>query len=262
MEQEQEQIRQQELNKYFASETRELMRSEIRLSDYNPRRISEEGRRQLRRSIKTYGVVGGIVVNSRTGNTVVGGHQKVAILDELNGFPEKDYLLKVELVDLDGKTEKQLNIVLNNPNVGGEWDFDALSRLVPEIDYKAAGLTAEDLSMIGCDYMLRTEGEEDIAKAMDALAAPERELSEEEKQRRREEREREREARTDHMKDVKREVREGASGKADDMDAYVTLSFDGPQAKAAFMRRFGYDPRQKFIKGEDFSSKVERVWND
>ena len=43
------------------------------------------------------------------------------------------------------------------------------------------------------------------------------------------------------------------------MDAYVMLSFDTYEAKAAFCERFGYDPAMKFIKGEVFSDQVERV---
>ena len=43
------------------------------------------------------------------------------------------------------------------------------------------------------------------------------------------------------------------------MDAYIMLSFDTWEAKANFCRRFGYDPYDKFLKGEVFDSQVERV---
>lgn len=244
-----------ELSKYFNSETREVMRSEIKLSEYNPRTISEDGKKQLRRSIKKYGIVGGIVVNKGTGNTVVGGHQKVKILDELNKFPDNDYRLKVEMVDVDLKTEKQLNIILNNPNVGGQWDYDALARLVPDIDYKDAGLTDADLNMIGCDYLLQTEAENDISKDLDELMKPVNEQHEADKA----QKEAERQAKIARMKEVKKQVKEGAQTQAQDMDAYVTLSFDTFKAKAAFCERFGYDPYMKFIKGEVFQDQVERI---
>ena len=165
-----------ELNKFFNSVTREVWRSEIRFSDYNPRTINKDGRNQLKHSIKKYGIVGGIVINSRTNNTIVGGHQKVDILDELNKYnpstKENDYRLKVEVVDIDLKTEKQLNIVLNNPNVGGQWDFNALARIVPDIDWKDAGLTDADLNMIGVDYLLQTEEESSIADALSDMMSP------------------------------------------------------------------------------------------
>ena len=109
-------------NRYFNSKTVELRRSQIKPSSYNPRTISPEGRKQLKRSIKKYGVVGGIVVNQSTGYTIVGGHQKVSVLDELNKYDEatheNDYNLRVELINVDAKTEKSLNVALNNPNIG------------------------------------------------------------------------------------------------------------------------------------------------
>nr|DAI98680.1 MAG TPA: Putative oxidoreductase [Caudoviricetes sp.] len=43
------------------------------------------------------------------------------------------------------------------------------------------------------------------------------------------------------------------------MDAYLMLSFDTFEAKAAFCQRFGYDPYDKFVKGEVFSEQVERI---
>ena len=52
---------------------------------------------------------------------------------------------------------------MNNPNAQGTWDFDALARIVPDIDWKDAGLTDADLNMIGVDYLLQTEGENSIA---------------------------------------------------------------------------------------------------
>ena len=94
-----------ELNKYFNSQSAVLNRSQIHFASYNPRKISEEGRRALKKSIKLYGIVGGIVVNKQTGNTIVGGHQKVSVLDELNKFPDNDYTLRVELIDVDEKKE-------------------------------------------------------------------------------------------------------------------------------------------------------------
>lgn len=132
-------------NKYFTSSSVELQRSQIKPADYNPRTITQEGRKALKKSIRLYGVVGGIVVNKRTGYTIVGGHQKVSVLDELQKYNpethENDYSLRVELIDVDEKKEKELNITLNNPNVGGDWDYDALRELIPSIDYRDVGFT-------------------------------------------------------------------------------------------------------------------------
>lgn len=61
------------------------------------------------------------------------------------------------------------------------------------------------------------------------------------------------------MKEVKQQVKEAAQKQAQDMDAYLMLSFDTFEAKAAFCERFGYDPYSKFIKGEVFDEQVERI---
>ena len=243
------------LKKFFSSTIVEVKRSEIHPADYNPRKIDEQGKRMLKRSMKQFGVVGGIIVNSQTGNTIVGGHQKVAILDEMYKYPDNDYSLRVEMISVDRKTEKTLNIALNNGNISGSWDYDALARLVPDIDYKDAGLTDADLNMIGCDFLLQTEEENSLADALEEMMQPVAEQKEAEKAAR----QLERAEKVAHMKDVKQQVKEAAQKQAQDMDAYVMLSFDTFEAKAAFCERFGYDPYMKFIKGEVFDNQVERV---
>lgn len=54
-------------------------------------------------------------------------------------------------------------------------------------------------------------------------------------------------------------MKENAQKQAENMDAYVVLSFDTYEAKAAFCERFGYDPDMKFIKGEVFDEQVEKI---
>lgn len=243
------------LKKFFSSTIVEVKRSEIHPADYNPRKIDEQGKRMLKRSMKQFGVVGGIIVNSQTGNTIVGGHQKVAILDEMYKYPDNDYSLRVEMISVDRKTEKTLNIALNNGNISGSWDYDALARLVPDIDYKDAGLTDADLNMIGCDFLLQTEEENSLAGALEEMMQPVTEQKEAEKAAR----QLERAEKVAHMKDVKQQVKEQAQETAANMDAYLMLSFDTWEAKAAFCERFGYDPYQKFIKGEVFDEQIERI---
>lgn len=259
-----------ELSKYIKSESVELNRSAIHLADYNPRKLSDESRKTLKRGIKKFGLVGGIVVNKRTGLTVVSGHQRLSVMDELQKFPENDYRIRVDVIDVDEKQEKELNILMNNPNAQGTWDFDALARIVPDIDYKDAGLTDADLNMIGVDFLLQTEKESSIADELVNMMSPVVEQREAEKAERKAERdvakaaqeEADRAAKVAHMKDVKQQVRENAQKQADNMDAYLMLSFDTFDAKAAFCERFGYDPYQKFIKGEQFDSICERIYDE
>lgn len=245
-------------NKYFTSEIIEVKRSQIHPAVYNPRKISKEGKAALKRSIKNFGVLGGIVINRRTNNTIISGHQKVDILDILNDYPEKDYALRVEVVDYDEKKEKEANCALNSPNVGGEYDYDKLRELIPDIDYKDAGLTEQDLDIIGVDFNFQTEEENIIADELDTLMEPVRE----ERQAEVAQKQAERAEKVAHMKQVKEEVKQAATKAAADMDAYLMLSFDNWEAKENFLKRFGYPEGSKFIKGELFDLKCERVYDE
>lgn len=248
-----------ELSKYIKSESVELNRSAIHFAGYNPRKIDEEARKTLKRGIKKYGLVGGIVVNKKTGFTVVSGHQRLSVMDELQKYPENDYRIRVDVINVDEQQEKELNLLMNNPNAQGTWDFDALAQIIPDIDWKAAGLTDADLNMIGVDYLLQTEEESSVADALEDLMAPVTEQREAEKAERQAEKQLERAEKVAHMKEVKQQVKEAAQKQAESMDAYVMLSFDTYEAKAAFCMRFGYDENTKFLKGEVFSDQIERI---
>ena len=245
-----------ELSKYIKSESVELNRSAIHFANYNPRKLSDESRKTLKRGIKKFGLVGGIVVNKRTGLTVVSGHQRLSVMDELQKFPDNDYRIRVDVIDVDEKQEKELNILMNNPNAQGTWDFDALAQIVPDIDWKDAGLTDADLNMIGVDYLLQTEEENSLANALSDMMTPVIEQKEADKAAKQLV---ERAEKVAHMKEVKQQVKENAQKQAEDMDAYVILAFDTYEAKATFCERFGYDPDMKFIKGEVFDEQIERV---
>lgn len=245
-----------DLSKYIKSEVAELSRSEIHPASYNPREITEEGRKALKRIIKKYGLVGGIVVNRQTGMTVVSGHQRLSVMDELQKYDpetkENDYRLRVDLIDVDEKTEKELNIAMNNPNAQGQWDRDKLAEMVPYIDYKDVGLTESDLSLLGMDYMFKTVEEGSLADELGILMQEVNDEKEEERQQRRE-------AKKAHMKEVKEQVKAAAVKTAGDMEAYVMLSFDNMDNKNRFLLRFGYPAESKFVKGEDFDMRCEVI---
>lgn len=241
----------QELSKYFKSETREISRSEITPADYNPRTISKEARALIKQSIKANGVIGGMVWNEYTGN-LVSGHQKLAILDELQKYDpdtkENDYLLKVEVVQVDEKREKELNIFFNSPSAQGEWDYDKLHDLIGDIDYKAAGLTEQDLQLIGADIGVSSEFEDEASEDLEDLMAPVRQ-----------QRERSAEERKADIKAKKEKSMEGVGDKVSDMNSYVVLNFENYKNKSQFMLRFGFPASEKFVKGELFSEMIERV---
>lgn len=244
-----------ELSKYFTSETIEINRSEINLADYNPRSISAETRKKLKQNIKKNGLLGDLVYNLRT-KTLVSGHQRISVLDELNNYPDNDYLVKVEAIDVDEQREKELNVWFNNTSVQGQWDYDMLAQIIPDIDYKNAGLTDEDLQLIGIDFTLQTEEEQSITDDINNLIAPVQNQKDSVKQAKKELSQAEKIA---HNKEVKAQVMQDAQEKAENMESYVMISFDSYKAKAAFMERFGFDKREKFVKGELFENMIERV---
>lgn len=86
-----------ELSKYMTSQSVELKRSALHLAEYNPRTITDEEKKTLKRGIKKFGLVGGIVVNKQTGLTIVSGHQRISVMDELQKYNpdtnENDYKL-------------------------------------------------------------------------------------------------------------------------------------------------------------------------
>ncbi len=248
-----------ELSKYIKSESVELSRSAIHFASYNPREIDEEARKTLKRGIKKYGLVGGIIVNRYSGLTVVAGHQRLSVMDELQKYnpvtKENDYKIRVDVINVDEKQEKELNILLNNPNAQGKWNYDALAKLIPDIDYKDAGLTDADLNMIGVDYLLQTEEENTLSGELSDLMLPVRELNEQEKMQRQAERAEKAQA----MKDVKQAVKDKAMKQVEDMDAYIMLSFDNFENKADFCTKFGIDESLKFVKGEAFDQIIEDI---
>src|SRR5579871_292198 len=101
----------------FTTET--VHRSVLKNAPYNPRHITERGKAKLKETLKRVGLVQPLVWNRRSGN-LVGGHQRLKQLDALEG--KSDYSLTVAVVDVDDKRERELNVLLNNTDVGGEWE--------------------------------------------------------------------------------------------------------------------------------------------
>ncbi|MBD3673652.1 MAG: ParB N-terminal domain-containing protein [Planctomycetaceae bacterium] len=111
---------------------------------YNPRvelKPGMEGYTRLKRSLEEFDLVQPIVWNRRTGH-VISGHQRLEILKE-QGVSELD----VVVLDLPLEREQALNVTLNNPHVGGEWDLEKLSELMIDL----SDLEEIDMSLTGFD---------------------------------------------------------------------------------------------------------------
>ncbi len=253
-------------NKLKQSETRIVKRSEITPADYNPRKITDEARKSLKKNIKENGIIGGMVFNEQTGN-LVSGHQKLNIADEVNkynpGTKENDYDLKVEVVNVDLKKEKELNIFFNSKAVQGEMDYKKLAEIFPDIDSGLAGLDEVDISMIEIELpdigdieiptfepqqdkkekaqIDKSEKDNSITKGGEST----NDMTEEEK--------------IAHVKSIKEKVKQGATYEG---EPYFTVSFDSYENKVQFLERFGIPADDKFIKGEELADAIDGRYAD
>lgn len=112
----------------------EIKRSRIKLASYNPRIISSDAKERLRKKLKADGLVMPLVWNEVT-EFLVGGHQRIQLIDEENAYPDHDYDITVAKVRLDEKKEKELNVFLNNASAMGDWDIPALQSLIHDNNF-------------------------------------------------------------------------------------------------------------------------------
>lgn len=130
------------MSKYEKFEVVTLCRNTLRNADYNPRVISGQARARLRKGIEELGVVQPIVWNETTGN-IVGGHQRLSILDDLEGCD--DYNIQVSRITVSPSVEKRLNVILNNDSAMGHWDESKLVALIQSQQEEAADFAFDDL---------------------------------------------------------------------------------------------------------------------
>ena len=252
-------------------ESREIQRSQINFANYNPRKITPEARKKLKANLKRVGILGGIVWNEETGN-LVSGHQRVSVIDEVNKYNsdtnENDYLIRVEVVLMDEKTEKEQNVFMNNRNVQGDFDTDMLKGLLDGIDYNLAGLDDFDLSMMGIgdiDLNINDDiwNKEDVLD--DSLAVVDN-LTKEGTENRNIDRSKDfyedskenQIARHNEIQKIKDRINNQNSIEKDNgMLSYVVLSFNTPTERANFMEAFGYAFDERYIDGNEFMSRIE-----
>jgi hypothetical protein len=132
------------LSEFCRFEIVEVDRPELKNAPYNPRKILPSARDSLRRILKKHGLVEPPVWNARTGN-VVGGHQRLSVLDGLHRTHR--YRLRVAKIDVSEAEERELNLALNNPSAQGDWDLPKLEGLLraPDIDLEGAGFNLADV---------------------------------------------------------------------------------------------------------------------
>lgn len=122
-----------------------INRKELKNAPYNPRTIDENARKKLKKGIKKFGLVEPPVWNRRTGH-IVSGHQRISILDELEGTD--DYELQVAVIDVSEKDEKKLNVQLNNTSMMGDYDLDKLGDLILDVGMDDLGFDSNEIAML------------------------------------------------------------------------------------------------------------------
>lgn len=145
------------LSRFQKFEAITIARGEIRNAAYNPRKIGANERKKLKEALAELGLVETLVWNGRTKN-LVGGHQRLAILDELEG--SANYKLTVARIDVAPAGERKLNLLLNNACAQGEWDPGKLQALIAEMEGDIAG-TGFDQKELD-DILADVTGEKDV----------------------------------------------------------------------------------------------------
>ena len=132
--------------------------SKLKPAKYNPRQITKKQVKDLKASIEKFGIIDPLIINSDF--TIVGGHQRFAILNEASKRVDWEYPPKVPCVvlDLSKEDERELNIRLNKNT--GDWDFDLLSNHFDIQELKEWGFKEIEL---GLNIDKIDEDKEDIA---------------------------------------------------------------------------------------------------
>jgi hypothetical protein len=101
---------------------KERLIADLNPAEYNPRQLTDKQYKQLKKSLKTFGCVEPVVINSNPmrRDVIIGGHQRCKVWADLG-----NKTIPTVEVELDEAGEMELNVRLNKNT--GEFDFDVLS---------------------------------------------------------------------------------------------------------------------------------------
>lgn len=231
------------------SEVVEVRRSQINLNPYNPKRHSDKKILEQKKNLVRMGLMGGITWNKTSGN-LIDGHRRIKAMDlhyGYDGTPETDFSVKVAVVELDDKAEKEQMTYMALGNTKA--DYSLIAEYLPDIDAVAAGIDDYDLSQI--QSFLPTV-EEVHVESFDDLIAPspvednevvaDEPTAEEKKAK---------------IKDAKEKQKETAGNRYADLNAYITVSFDNADEKRMFCEMLGIQESEMFVKGSTVLNAFE-----
>jgi hypothetical protein len=214
-----------------------IHRRQIKNAPYNPRQIDDHARKKLKENLKAVGLLDPLVWNKSTSN-LVSGHQRLSIIDALEGTD--DYTMDVAVVELTGKVEKEQNVFFNNPSAQGTYDVDGLGKMLTEdkVDYKKAGFDDMDLQLIfeDTDYVVSMFDTDDAPKSVKDDLEQLKEIQ--------------------RMKRERKEHRE-RDQEANDPEFYAVVVFPDRAAQGQFMERVGMNRNDRYVDGVRLHTSLE-----
>lgn len=226
------------------SETRIIKRSQINLNPINPKRHSDEKVKLQKKNLQKIGFLGGIVWNEKSGN-LIDGHRRIKAMDlhyKYDGTSKTDYDVKVEVVALDDKAEKEQLTYMAVGNT--KPDIDLIAGYISDIDYTNVGLDIGELNeilSINTEMPSMLDSVDDLLSPLPSFDEIETPSADEKTY----------DEKKEHMKAIKQQVRESAIERRQNEEAYITLSFSSYNAKEDFCDLLGISTDDKFVKGED-----------
>ncbi|WP_211458965.1 hypothetical protein [Bacteroides salyersiae] len=226
------------------SETRIIKRSQINLNPINPKRHSDEKVKLQKKNLQKIGFLGGIVWNEKSGN-LIDGHRRIKAMDlhyKYDGTSKTDYDVKVEVVALDDKAEKEQLTYMAVGNT--KPDIDLIAGYISDIDYTNVGLDIwelNDILSINTEMPSLLDSVDDLLSPLPSFDEIETPSADEKTY----------DEKKEHMKAIKQQVRKSAIERQQNEEAYITLSFSSYNAKEDFCDLLGISTDDKFAKGED-----------
>jgi hypothetical protein len=127
--------------------------SDLIRAEYNPRELTKEQQNQLTDSLKRFGLVDPIIVNTHKDrkNILVGGHQRMKVWESMGN----ETIPTVE-VNLNLEKEKELNVRLNKNT--GQFDMDILTNNFDTTELIEWGFTEDEIGEWGLNPDELTDG--------------------------------------------------------------------------------------------------------
>jgi len=222
-----------------------IHRKEINNAPYNPRKIGKAERARLKANIKRVGLIDTLIWNRQTGN-LVGGHQRINIIDEIEG--NDDYEITVSVVSLSEDQEKEQNIFLNSKSAQGQFDFELLKQIAPDINIGNCGLDNYDLAIMGISYpIIEIDSSESCVienQKNIRLDSNENDIDREERKR--------------EMQELRKKIVDDFSA-VEIGETHITLSFSSNIAKSDFLKIFNLPDGMRMVKGEPILEKCKNI---